>query len=73
MRTCLTCADTACADRGTSQGACDDWTSDISGEDAEVVVPDVLAGIQAKVDSLEAQFQSFQRAAADFVRALQEG
>lgn len=36
-------------------------------------VDDVLAGLQVKVDALARQFETFQRAVSDFVRALQEG
>ena len=72
MKTCLTCADDSCADRGTSQLACDDWTS-MNEEGKPAPVDDVLAGLQVKVDALAHQFETFQRAVSDFVRALQEG
>ena len=72
MKTCLTCADDSCADRGTSQLACDDWTS-MNEEGKPAPADDVLAGLQVQVASLARQFETFQRAVSDFVRALQEG
>ena len=69
MKTCLTCADDSCADRGTSQLACDDWTS-MNEEGKPAPADDVLAGLQVQVDALSRQFDSFQRAAADFIRTI---
>ena len=70
MKTCLTCADTSCADKGTSQLSCDDWTSREDPAPTDLP-PDLLAELQAQIDGLSHRFDTLQRAAADFIRALE--